>query len=260
MKSLIKDMAAKNIRMAIINAVNFLVNMTANSGNAKAESTEFKIRKHSGDKLAVNEIWKGKIYTPPNFEIKENDIVVDVGAHIGIFSAFAAALAKNGTVYSYEPVPENFNLLQENIRNNGLKNIKLFEMAVSKDSGKIKMSLSSLSNSCHSASNGLGIGNNSRTISANAITLEEIFLRNNLENVNFLKMDCEGLEYEILTNTPKKQLKKIEKISMEFHEFGKYKASQMKNFLENNGFKISIKRNMINHLIWKTGMIYASRA
>ena len=52
----------------------------------------------------------------------------------------------------------------------------------------------------------------------NAITLQDIFEKHRLEKIDFLKMDCEGAEYEIIMNAPSSILNKIQKISTEIHE------------------------------------------
>ncbi len=52
----------------------------------------------------------------------------------------------------------------------------------------------------------------------NTITLQNIFEKYKIEKIDFLKMDCEGAEFEIVMNTPSIILDKIQKISMEIHE------------------------------------------
>ena len=59
----------------------------------------------------VNEIFFRKIYTPSYFSIEPDDIVVDIGANIGIFTLFAALKTKCA-VYAYEPFPENVEFLK----------------------------------------------------------------------------------------------------------------------------------------------------
>lgn len=52
------------------------------------------------------EIFIDKVYNPIGFEIHQNDIVIDVGANVGIFSMFASTI-KGVHVYSFEPHPLN---------------------------------------------------------------------------------------------------------------------------------------------------------
>ena len=66
------------------------------------------IRMLFGKFLARKSIHKNR------FEIVLEDVVVDIGAHIMIFSVYAGKKAYNGFVLSYGPFPKNFKLLKEN--------------------------------------------------------------------------------------------------------------------------------------------------
>ena len=52
--------------------------------------------------------------------IPNNSVIIDIGANIGVFSIFSAG--KSNIVYSYEPMSDNFRLLEENIKLNKLEN------------------------------------------------------------------------------------------------------------------------------------------
>ena len=60
--------------------------------------------------------------------IKENDIIIDVGAHVGFFSIYAAKKASKGMVYAFEPSQESFRNLQRNIKLNNLDNVIAVEV------------------------------------------------------------------------------------------------------------------------------------
>ena len=51
------------------------------------------------------------------FTIKENDTVVDIGAHIGYFTIYAAKKANHGRVLSFEPSQESFSVLEKKSKN-----------------------------------------------------------------------------------------------------------------------------------------------
>lgn len=72
--------------------------------------------------------------------IKENDVVVDLGAHIGYYTMIAAKLVgKKGMIYGFEPGRVNFALLQKNKEKNEYNNIVLEKKAVSDKNGKNKL-------------------------------------------------------------------------------------------------------------------------
>ncbi len=102
----------------------------------------FKIRSKTNDRVIFNQIWLTKTYTPHGFEIKENDLIIDIGAHIGMFSILAGKFAPKGRVYSFEPSVDNFTLLKENVELNKLGNVVLINKAVAKESGTREFALS----------------------------------------------------------------------------------------------------------------------
>jgi hypothetical protein len=58
------------------------------------------------------EVFENCVYTPPGFEIKPKDVVVDLGANIGVFSLFAASVSSTVHVHAIEPSSRSFALLQ----------------------------------------------------------------------------------------------------------------------------------------------------
>jgi len=90
------------------------------------------LRMHGGnsDSVVLSDLYTNNPYAIEN--LKDGDIVVDIGAHVGIFSSLAAISAKDVSVFSYEPTPNNFRLLKHNIRQNKLRNVKIFMRAVHK--------------------------------------------------------------------------------------------------------------------------------
>jgi len=62
---------------------------------------------------------------------------IDIGANIGITSmSIAKRIGRRGNLYSFEPVPEYFNILEKNISSNRLENVKAYELAVTDQVGK----------------------------------------------------------------------------------------------------------------------------
>ena len=201
------------------------------------KKAKFIPRRGTSDRLVIWETWEKKQYNSNGFEIAETDVVVDIGSNIGAFTVYAAKKAEKGKVYAYEPHPENFELLNKNITLNKLENTKTFRTAISRTKGKVNLAIGHWSTGTH------GITNNpkSKTIKVDSIRLKDVFTENKLESIDFLKIDCEGGEYEILKSTSKKYLKRIKKISLEFHP-PKNKLERIKNKLERVGFKVKTEK------------------
>jgi FkbM family methyltransferase len=199
------------------------------------------------------EIFIRRNYTPRGFEINLKDTVIDIGANIGIFSLYASKIAKEGKIYSYEPFNIHYKRLSDNIQLNNLKNIFSFNLAVCEKKGKKDLFISNQSSGMHS----LVFNNDSKEkISISCTTLKDIFKENKIKECNFIKIDCEGSEYNILYNSPKNVLNKIKKIALEFDNIDKEKRNclQLKKFLEQNGFEVKI-RGAQQH----QGILYAKR-
>ncbi len=161
------------------------------------ETIKMKMRVGSYDKWATYQAWKFGEYKSKDFTIKSTDIVIDIGGHIGSFSIWAAQQAKDGEVYTFEPNHENFSLLKENKKINGISNLKIFNLAVSDTSGEVTFFNSAHQSMGHSLyENGLP----NKTV-VKTISLAEILESNHIERVDFLKIDAEGAEYSILLNT-----------------------------------------------------------
>ncbi len=185
-------------------------------------------------------------------QLNENDIVIDVGANIGYYTLLSAKSVGNaGRVFAFEPEPENFKLLQKNIKVNNYKNTITENYAVSNTNGKISLFL---------AKNGI-VGHRiydsddcSDSILVNKITLDDYFTKLNLlDKINFVKIDVEGFEFGVLKGMVKiieksKNLKlfvEFNRISLE--EAG-FNPKEMLDFLYERNFKIyflNYKKNFV---------------
>lgn len=174
--------------------------------------------------------------------IEDNSTVIDIGGNIGSFSLYAGSSAKNTKVFVYEPMPKTYDLLSENIKlNNFESKISAFNFGVGSKKEKRKLYLTSGSpfNTLYSDKP------DDNFIEINLMSLEDIFVENNIEKCDVLKCDCEGAEYEIFYNAPDEILQKIKEIRFEYHNLTE-KTSNIDNlttFLEGKGFERTIFRS-----------------
>ena len=98
---------------------------------------KIKIRVKSTDLMALTNVWMINEYDVEDFEINVNDTIIDIGAHVGLFSLLVSQLCKTGKILSFEPARENFDLFVSNLKLNHVKNILPFNMVVSKNSGRV---------------------------------------------------------------------------------------------------------------------------
>jgi FkbM family methyltransferase len=209
----------------------------------------YALRGGSSDKGVLNDIWIRNTYLPAGFEVKEDDIVIDIGAHIGVFTIYAASKARRGKVFAFEPFPGNYAMVLENIGLNSTGNVVPFNAAVAGSGGK-KMLFLSEENVCHSLYRFDRQGE--KSVPVESMTLAQIIEKNGIRRVDLLKIDCEGAEYDILMGADDATLGKIDKISMEYHNIDESRtAGHMKRFLEGKGYSVEMGKDR--------PMIYASR-
>ena len=129
--------------------------------------------------------------------IEPGMVVIDVGAHVGYFTLLAARrVGPEGKVYSFEPEPANYRLLQQNIESNGYRNIVATQKAVSKVEGSAQLILSSQDNGTHSL---FGHGrSDAEKISVSVVSLDGFLTDEGLPHVDLVKMDVEGAEMDAL--------------------------------------------------------------
>lgn len=201
-------------------------------------------RPFSVDRAIINEEWLDRCYEPNDVGIHWNwsacKTILDVGAHIGTFTMYAAAHAKNAHVIAFEPEPSNAAVLRKNIAVNDLESrVHAVEAAVSNTNGTATFHLTTAS-----ASGGHSMfqyTENSKTITVPMISLESIFADNNIDVCDFLKLDCEGAEYDALYSLSPERLASIRFIAMEYHHFSKdprHTPAHLKTFLEHHSFTV----------------------
>jgi len=180
------------------------------------------------------------------FTCKKEDIVVDVGAHIGHYTMISSKrVGPNGRVVAVEADPDNFEMLNNNIRLNQLTNIIPLNYAAYSKEKKVKLFLPS-------QESGFTIYNTIMTnraraekdkfIQVNANTLDNLLEQSGIshEGVNWIKIDVEGAEYEVLKGATS-ILSKSKDIALliEIHGYDNYKP--IVEFLKSYGLEIEFE-------------------
>ena len=144
----------------------------------------------------------------------ENQVVLDIGAYAGIFANYVKEKSPTTTLYCLEPHPGNYDTLSTNT--NSLNNVNLFNKGLAGKSGSSTLyDFGEDASACHSV---FSLNNKDATpIQIKTISLDDFIDEQKLTHINFMKLDCQGSEYEILCSTPYSTLKKIDYIAMEVH-------------------------------------------
>lgn len=125
--------------------------------------------------------------------IKPGDVVVDIGANIGLWVMGAALkAAPEGNVHAFEPMPENFVRLEHNLTLNGLDSVVCRQLALSDRCGHSILYTPPVHNSALGSLQPGGEGD--RSIETELVTLDYYCEQQAIDHVDFMKVDVEGAE------------------------------------------------------------------
>jgi FkbM family methyltransferase len=132
-----------------------------------------------------------------NLDIRDNDLILDIGANIGWYSMTLSSRAKP-RILAFEPDTSNFRLLQENLSMNGISNVRAFNKAVGDQEGVLTLHLyKKVNQGRHSAIKQVGsVG----TVEVPMIALDRFLEAEGASEgpVKLIKIDIEGFEYTAL--------------------------------------------------------------
>lgn len=193
------------------------------------------------EKIKVNSEFErgivGEVLSDIYGELGEGGVVVDCGAHIGTFSIYAGL--KNNKVYSFEPSSANYKTFLENIKIFNLEDkIIPYNLAVGKD-GEAYLNLVQINTGGNFIFDE-PVENNYEKVKI--INLFD-FLKDKEKEVNFLKIDIEGSEYDVIETFNFDEIK-VKQIGMELHTY-KVEEQKINNLLKKleNYFIINIDNN-----------------
>jgi FkbM family methyltransferase len=187
------------------------------------------IVRNTTDEAIIQEVCAQKVY---GNTIAEGMKVLDIGAQLGSFSVWAAS--KGAFVRSFEPDADNYATLLQNLAlNELLDRVTPFNEAVWSSQTQINLFDSCSDNlGAHSA---VFARDTNLSTMVSAIPLD--MAMEGWDEVDFLKMDCEGSEFEIMKS---EAMRRVKQFSMEVHGFATTEESykQFRAMLEEYGFTL----------------------
>lgn len=131
--------------------------------------------------------------------LNSGDVVIDVGAYMGYYSLLAGKLiGDKGKVFSFEPSPVHFDSLNKNILRNKLDNIKTFNLAVSNKKGVVSFYEAGSGSSLIKKEAETHIGRKIKPIRVKAVTLNDFTKKEKIKHIDFIKIDVEGWDLQVL--------------------------------------------------------------
>ncbi len=211
---------------------------------------QFKVRSLM-DVWIIKETCLDHDYESNATPIQDGWTLIDIGAGLGDFAISVAYEHPSCRIYAYEPFPASFRLLEENIRLNAINNVATFPIAVGARSGAMTLFATGAAVQ-HTTTN---TSRAAEAITIQGLSLDDVFAANAIEVCDFLKMDCEGGEFDILFNTSETTLKKIKNICLEYHDgVTNFSHTDLIDYLQTRGFQVETTPNPVHsHL----GFLYA---
>ena len=234
------------------------------------------------------ETFKRGQYSHAGFELQVDDTVIDIGANIGMFALWAEPQIPRGRLICIEPNPYALECRRMNIHQNDLRNVTIIPAAAGGENGTMELvSHHGWEAMAHSAAldapwlfNTSTMGRIARCLMQRSLRhahptmatkrfvvqlmpLSRILEEHDVATINFLKIDCEGSEYEVLRSLDAANWARIERVVIEYHVGRDRNHVELVEILRTNDFEVEAI-----HATWGTlsallgvrvGMIWAKK-
>lgn len=127
--------------------------------------------------------------------LDDAEVIFDVGANIGEISLRFAHTYPKATIHGFEPFPDTFRTLKQNVSLNAFPNIELHPLGLGAQAGEVFFEERTAGNP------GMNrvTANPERSTRKVAITTLDAFVgENDISTVSLIKIDVEGYEFEVL--------------------------------------------------------------
>lgn len=198
------------------------------------------VYRYLGPRAKHDQLGEGKFYNFSN-----GDIVVEVGAYIGLYAIRAAELVgEMGHVIAIEAVEENLNLLKKNIESNHIKNISWVHTAAWHSKGSLNFYRDSRQEG--SVIHNLGVFNVRENKTVLCDTVDNILSNLNISNVDFVRVQVNGAEREVL-NGMKHTLKCRPKLLVAaiYERHGRPSWEEITDLLKSMEYKVKQEKGFV---------------
>jgi FkbM family methyltransferase len=202
-------------------------------------------RLNTNDWLTAESILKHDEYKSRKVSYNKGDVFVDIGSHIGAWGLLMASINPTYKVYCFEPIPENYEIILKTIEVNNLKNMFVYNLAISDVSGNTEKIYYASDDTDFGREHkfvGSMQGGSSDYIEVPTLGLHELLEWVGEKSCRVMKIDCEGCEIKGFGYMKPEELKQFDYIVGEFHPWNtnsKQFFDMFNGLFENIAFKFS---------------------
>lgn len=187
------------------------------------------LRCDGGDVFIFHEVLMSRVYhVSPDWLRGEPQVIVDLGANVGLAALALAAQFPNARIVCVEPHPATAELLRHNLACLGSR-AQVFEAAVSDTPGRMRLTLAA------EHYNASLVRGGTEGIEVDTLTMEQLMERAGITTIDVLKMDIEGAEKLILPARPA-WLKQVGLLLTELHDG--YGFTELERDLADSGLQV----------------------
>lgn len=201
------------------------------------------------DRVAFGENLLVEAYDHPALRWPDFNTVLDIGANIGCFCLWMAGRNRRASYILVEPNPGTLPLLKMNLSRNPSLRTQVIEQAVAGKTGQIEFFVDR-SNAGESGIRATP-GHAAERIMVPAVSMNDLLDALPTRQVDLIKIDCEGAEFELFDSLPKESWLRISNLVMETHAVVGREPEELIDRLRTCGFRTH--RHGINpFLVWAT--------
>ena len=182
--------------------------------------------------ISFRQLFYDKIYD--NFDLDEVKTVVDLGANVGLFSNYMSWKKEVRRIYAVEPASGAFEELKKQFYY--YNSVLPHKIGIHHFNGKAKIYLDKTQSILSTFLNDTIDTNSFEEVDVK--TLPEFMNSVNLSHVDLIKMDIEGLEYEVFNSMSDKDIQRADRWIVEYHANENKNAEILQNRLKSLGYTI----------------------
>jgi 31-O-methyltransferase len=213
------------------------------------------------------EIVEGRVYVQEGITVRPGDVVLDVGANVGVAAAFFATECRAGIVHSFEPVAPVFEVLRENLRH--FPACRAHPYGISSASGEatitwypanwvisgaaadprtdrriVRQILLNLGAAEEDLDEALTGRFENQVLPCEMRTLTDVIQQESIRRIDLLKVDVEGGELEVLASIDDPYWPLIRQVAAEIH-LSEQGRNEIVALLKRRGFGVTVTQEPV---------------